>query len=201
LSAPPLLILASASPARRRLLESAGIGHEVVVSGVDEEDVTAADVSVLVATLARRKAEAVAVDPALAGRLVLGCDSMLDVDGAAVGKPADAVEAAIRWRALRGRSATLRTGHHLIDTATGRHAAAVGATVVRFGTPRDDEIDAYVATGEPLAVAGGFTLEGRGAPFVAGIDGDPGTVMGLSLPLFRVLLADLGHRITDLWSS
>lgn len=194
------LVLASASPARLRLLRAAGIEPEVVVSGVDEEAVTVTDPAGLVATLARLKAEAVAADARLAGRLVLGCDSTLEVDGVSRGKPADPAEATRRWRELRGRRAVLHTGHHLLDTATGRAAAAVGSTVVRFGHPSDDEIAAYVATGEPLAAAGGFTLEGRGAPFVDGVDGDPGTVIGLSLPLLRSLLAELGHRIVDLWS-
>lgn len=200
MTAGPRLVLASASPARLRLLRAAGIDPEVAVSGVAEEAVRAPDPGTLVARLARLKAEAVAADDRFAGRLVLGCDSLLDVDGTPRGKPVDAAEAAARWRELRGREAVLRTGHHLLDTASGREASAVGATVVRFGRPSDAEIDAYVATGEPLGVAGGFTLEGRGAPFVEGVDGDPGTVIGLSLPLLRALLAELGHRIVDLWS-
>lgn len=196
----PVLVLASASPARLRVLRSAGIEPEVIVSGVDEGAVAAPDVPSLAAELAAAKARTVAADPRAAGRLVLGCDSILDVDGRAVGKPADAAEATARWRALRGREAVLRTGHHLIDTSTGRSAAAVGSTTVRFGAPTDAEIAAYVATGEPLAVAGGFTLEGRGGVFIEGVDGDPGTVIGLSLPLLRALLAELGYRVFDLWS-
>ena len=115
------------------------------------------------------------------------------------GKPASAEEAAARWRRMRGVNGTLLTGHCVIDTAASATVVEVAATVVRFGRPSDAEIDAYVATGEPLAVAGAFTLEGRSAPFIDGIDGDPSNVMGLSLPLLRRLLDRLGVAITDLW--
>ncbi|HVE64880.1 MAG TPA: nucleoside triphosphate pyrophosphatase [Mycobacteriales bacterium] len=194
------LVLASASPARLRLLRAAGFDPLVVVSGVDESDVGTTNPGQLVEALARRKAEAVArtVDRA-AAPLVVGCDSVLDLDGEALGKPADAPAAVARWRAMRGRSGVLLTGHCVIDVASGRRAAAVAATTVQFGTPTDTEIEAYVATGEPLAVAGAFTIDGLGAPFIEGIDGDHGTVVGLSLPLLRTLLAELDVAITDLW--
>jgi septum formation protein len=195
----PRFVLASASPARRRLLEAAGLHPEVLVSGVDETTDIPDDPAAMVACLAARKAEAVAalVGP---GALVLGCDSVLDVDGVAHGKPASADEATTRWKVLRGREAVLRTGHCLIDTTTGQRAAQVGATVVRFGSPSDAELAAYVATGEPLAVAGAFTLDGFAAPFIDGVDGDPGTVIGVSLPLLRTLLGRLDREICDLWA-
>ena len=190
------IVLASASPARLRLLRDAGLDPEVVVSGVPE-DVDTADPRAAVEQLAVRKATAVAAT--LGDALVVGCDSMLLLDGALVGKPADAAEAVARWRAMRGRTGVLLTGHCVADAATGRRVSGVGETTVRFGTPDDAEIDAYVATGEPLHVAGAFTIDGRGAAFVDGIDGDHGNVVGLSLPLLRRLLADLGVRVTDLW--
>ncbi|MFC4061068.1 Maf family protein [Planomonospora corallina] len=191
------LVLASASPARLALLRSAGLDPKVIVSGVDEEAVTARTPADLCLTLARTKAAAVAQD--LSGPLVIGCDSVLELDGRAHGKPASPEEAVARWRQMRGRSGHLLTGHCVIDTATGREAAEVGSTLVRFGTPTDAEIDAYVATGEPLRVAGAFTLDGPGGWFVDGIDGDHGNVLGISLPLLRRLLAALGVSVPGLW--
>lgn len=194
------LVLASASPARLALLKQAGLDPRVVVSGVDEDAISAPTPAELARVLAEAKAAAVAGGGDLdGGELVVGCDSVLDLDGEALGKPADAAEALARWQAMRGRSGVLRTGHCVIDTASGRQVSATASTTVRFGTPDDEEIAAYVASGEPLHVAGAFTLDGRSAPFVEGVDGDPGNVIGLSLPLLRRLLADLGVRITDLW--
>jgi len=192
------LVLASASPARLALLRGAGLDQEVIVSGVDESAFSAATPAELVAVLAQAKARAVA---ARVGRgLVIGCDSMLDLDGRARGKPKAAADAAALWREMSGRTGTLVTGHCVIDSGTGRQAAAVAATEVRFGTPSDGEIAAYIDSGEPLTVAGAFTLGGRGGWFVDGIDGDHGNVLGISLPLLRRLLADLGFDVTELWA-
>lgn len=200
----PRLVLASASPARRKLLDAAGIDCEVLVSGVDETMVEASRPEVLSTALARMKAEAVAERLRSTGRgeehlLVLGCDSVLYFAGDILGKPEDAIEATGRWRAMRGGKGVLHTGHCLIDMATGRHAEATAATTVHFADIDDIEIAAYIASGEPLAVAGAFTIDGLGAPFVTAVEGDPGTVIGLSLPLLREMLAELGVRITDLW--
>lgn len=194
------LVLASQSPARLGLLRGAGLAPEVIVSGVDEDALSAPTPAELALALAVAKAESVAARPAAAGALVVGCDSVLELDGEALGKPADAEEATGRWKAMRGRAGVLRTGHCVIDTATGRRAAATASTTVRFGTPTDAEIDAYVASGEPLHVAGAFTLDGRSAPFVDGIEGDHSNVIGLSLPLFRGLLLELEVSLTDLWA-
>ena len=125
---------------------------------------------------------------------------MFDLEGVAWGKPEVPEVAMARWRDMRGKSGTLVTGHHVIDTRTGSSADGVAATTVRFGHPTDDEIDAYVATGEPLGVAGGFTLDGRSGLFIRGVDGDPSNVIGLSLPLFRELLTELGVGVSELWT-
>ncbi|MCP3818984.1 Maf family nucleotide pyrophosphatase [Streptomyces sp. A3M-1-3] len=194
------LVLASASPARLNLLRQAGLAPEVIVSGVDEDALTAATPGELARVLAEAKAAVVAARPEAAGALVIGCDSVLELDGEALGKPADAEEATARWKSMRGRAGVLRTGHSVVDTATGRHVSATASTTVRFGEPTDAEITAYVASGEPLHVAGAFTLDGRSAPFVEGIEGDHGNVIGLSLPLLRRLLGELGVSITDLWA-
>lgn len=193
----PSFVLASGSSARLRLLRGAGLDPEVVVSGMDETNNDGLATAELVLALARRKAEAVAV--LRPGALVLGCDSMLDLDGEAYGKPATPQDAADAWHRLAGRAGTLLTGHWLI--AGHRRASAVGTTTIRFGTPTDAEIAAYAATREPLSLAGSFSIDGRSAPFIDGIDGDASNVIGLSLPLLRRLLAELGIAITDLWRS
>ena len=185
----PLFVLASSSPARLKQLRQIGVEPEVVVSGVDESTVTGPPADVAL-TLAVRKATAVA--ERVSDALVLGCDSVLDLDGEALGKPADAADAVARWRRMRGRSGTLITGHCLIDTVTGRSAAEIASTVVHFADLTDEEIDAYVATGEPLRVAGAFTIDGLGGPYVDGVEGDPHNVVGLSLPLLRRLLTQVG---------
>lgn len=226
------LLLASASPARRATLAAAGVDALVAVSGVDEDavladgrrrfgDLAPAD-AVLV--LAQAKAEAVSralaagdvvpagatgpmTDDELDDLLVLGCDSMLELDGEILGKPADADDARARWRSMRGRVGVLHTGHWLVDDrdpaagGTGGTLGATSSTQVHFADLSDDEVDAYVATGEPLAVAGAFTLDGLGGPFVTRIEGDHHGVVGLSLPLLRELLGEVGVRVPDLWRA
>ena len=243
-SAHPTLLLASASPARRSALVSAGVEPLVRVSSVDEDDVVAAaeagqgrlaaaDVALL---LARAKAEDVVTalehdvldvdhggsavdgdgagetvdgggrrdDPDDGGLIVLGCDSVLELDGEVHGKPADAGEAVERWRRMRGRTGHLHTGHWLVDLRDGAQGGSGGmvggtaTTTVYFAAVDDAEVDAYVATGEPLQVAGAFTLDGLGGPYVAGIEGDPSNVVGVSLPFVRDLLRELGVTWHDL---
>jgi septum formation protein len=191
------LVLASASPARLSTLRTAGLDPEVVVSGVDEDSVSAQRPDLLAAELAERKAASVAAT--LDDALVVGCDSVLELDGEGYGKPESAPEAIARWQRMRGRTGVLHTGHCVIDAATGRCARAVGSTRVDFADVSDAEIEAYVATGEPLQVAGAFTLDGLGGAFVRGVEGDPHNVVGISLPLLRDLFAELGVAWTDLW--
>jgi septum formation protein len=190
------LILASASPARLRVLRDAGFDPEVVVSGVSER-IGKVGTARAVVVLAERKGTAVA--PRCPDSLILSCDSLLDLDGSALGKPASPEEATDMWRRLSGNHGVLHTGHCLIDTRTDRRLSRLASTVVRFGTPSRAEISAYVASGEPLRVAGGFTIDGRAGPFVDGIEGDPSNVLGLSLPLFRRMLDEFGVTITELW--
>ncbi|MDM4722468.1 nucleoside triphosphate pyrophosphatase [Micromonospora sp. WMMA1363] len=201
-SLPLRLVLASASPARRKTLQAAGIEPDVLVSGVDESLVVTDRAEELCLELARLKTQAVLtrLRPTNDQRtLVIGCDSVLEFDGEIFGKPADAADAVRRWERMRGRSGVLHSGHCLIDIVAGRRAEAVASTTVHFADVSDDEVATYVGTGEPLAVAGAFTIDGLGGPFVERIEGDPGTVVGLSLPLLRRLLAELDLRITDLW--
>jgi septum formation protein len=195
----PTLVLASQSPARLALLRAAGIEPVVIVSGVDEEQLTGLDPRRLALELARLKGEAV-VPQAPPGTLVLGCDSVLELDGEALGKPHTPEAATERWRRQRGRTGVLVTGHALTDTATGRSVSAYATTTVHFAHVTDAEIAAYVATGEPLHVAGAFTIDGLGGAFVTGIEGDHHNVVGLSLPLLRDLCAQLGVVYTDLWT-
>ena len=194
------LVLASASPARLATLRAAGVEPLVVVSGVDETRVADVPPVELALQLAELKCAAVAGrDEVPEGALVLGCDSVLELDGEPFGKPEDAATARERWRTMRGRSGVLHTGHALQQGD--RVAAATASTVVHFADLSDDEIDDYVATGEPLQVAGAFTVDGLGGAFVTGIEGDHHNVVGVSLPLLRDLVAELGHPWTSLWSA
>ena len=197
------LVLASASPARLALLQQAGLSPDVVVSDVDETAVDAPRVAERVALLAAAKAAAVAKQETDA--LVVAADSLLEFRGRPLGKPADAAEARLRWQRMSGRSGVLHTGHWVVDTrdaedgGTGATLGAVATTTVHFADVTDDEIAAYVATGEPLAVAGAFTTDGLGGAFVRGIEGDHHNVVGISLPLLRELLAEIGVAWTGLW--
>ncbi|AXO33178.1 septum formation protein Maf [Micromonospora sp. B006] len=197
-------MLASQSPARRKLLQAAGIEPDVLVSGVDESQVVSERAEDLCLELARLKAQAVRdrLRPSPDERtLVLGCDSVLAFDGEILGKPDDTADATRRWQRMRGRSGVLHTGHSLIDVTHESQAEAVASTTVHFADISDEEIAAYVATGEPLAVAGAFTIDGLGGAFLTGIEGDPGTVVGLSLPLLRRLLGEVELSIVDLWTK
>lgn len=192
------VVLASQSPARLATLRSAGLDPEVVVSGVDESTVATDDPEHLSVELARLKALAVAAR--IDGEaLVIGCDSVLELDGEIHGKPGTPEAATERWRRMRGRSGTLHTGHCVVDTAAARVVARAARTVVHFADLTDDEIDAYVATGEPLEVAGAFTIDGLGGAYVRAIEGDPHTVVGIGLPLLREIVADLGFAWHHLW--
>ncbi|RSN49992.1 septum formation inhibitor Maf [Amycolatopsis sp. WAC 04197] len=201
-------VLASQSPARLGVLRSAGFDPSVVVSGVDEDAVAASLTDPapeeLVRALAAAKAEA--VFEALDGHsdmVIVGCDSMLSINGEMVGKPITPEAARERWASMAGKTGELLTGHAIIRVENGertKEASGTEGTTVRFGTPSQEEIEAYIASGEPLQVAGGFTLDGLGGWFIEGIDGDFSSVIGISLPLTRRLLTEVGVSVIDLWS-
>ena len=189
------IVLASQSPARLQTLRNAGIEPQVIVSGVDESQLDGLPPRELALGLARLKAEAVA--PQVPGAVVIGCDSVLEFNGQPLGKPQDAEDAIQRWQKMRGRSGVLVTGHAVVRGD--ELVAATAETTVHFADLSDEEIEAYVATGEPLQVAGAFTVDSLGGPFVTSIEGDYHNVVGISLPLLRELLGQLGIRWTDLW--
>jgi septum formation protein len=193
----PTFVLASASPARRRLLQNAGIEPVVRVSDFDESQVQLSEPVTLVETLALNKAQTVAHE--FKDALVLGCDSVLSVRGEIHGKPANPEEAIARWQMMRGHVGILYTGHALIDTSQDKTLVRCGITTVYFADVSDKAIQAYVATGEPLKCAGCFALEGRGGLFVEKLEGCHSNVIGLSLPLLRQMLSDLGYDATDFW--
>lgn len=203
------LVLASASPARLSVLRAAGVEPLVEISDVDEDALLsgAGDVAPekKVTLLAGAKATAVArrIADSRPDAVVVGCDSMLHIDGELVGKPGDVDTARTRWRRMAGRTGELLTGHtvlRLVDGEIDRVAEGHAVTGVRFAEPTDAELEAYLATGEPLQVAGSFTLDGLGGWFVEGIDGDPSNVIGISLPLLRRLLGGVGVSPVSLWS-
>ncbi|TBR60062.1 septum formation inhibitor Maf [Westiellopsis prolifica IICB1] len=194
----PMFILASASAARRRLLQTVGIEPIVCPSDFDESQVKISDPAQLVEILSQRKAET--VSPQFESALVMGCDSVLAVHGEIHGKPADAEEARQRWRMMQGSFGDLYTGHTLIDNSQNCSLVKHQVTRVYFAQISDRTIDAYIATGEPLKCAGAFALEGRGGLFVERIEGCHSNVIGLSLPLLRRMLEELEYDVTDFWN-
>jgi len=205
------VVLASTSPARLTLLRAGGIEPVTMAPLVDEEELTAVatasglikNTDDMVLLLARAKAEAVAKRPEAAGAIVIGCDSSLEFAGESLGKPHLPAVAEARWKAMRGKSGRLFSGHWVIDNRTPGRAPAVGRAshaTVHFANLTDAEISAYVATGEPLKVAGAFTIDGLGGAFLRSIEGDPHTVVGLSLPVLRELVIELGIEYPSLWN-
>jgi septum formation protein len=206
------LVLGSASPGRLKVLRQAGVDPLVVVSGVDEDAITAAlgpntSPGDVVRMLAQAKADRVATnldDAVAADCVVIGCDSMLYLDGRLVGKPASPDAARSQWESMAGRSGQLYTGHcllRLLNGAASQQASESSTTTVHFAEPTAADLDAYIGSGEPLAVAGGFTLDGLGGWFVDRIEGDPSNVIGLSLPLTRSLLQRVGLSVAELWAA
>ncbi len=196
-NASPRFVLASASPARLKLLRMVGIEPIVCQSNFDEDQIQIEEVEKLVTTLAKYKAEAVA--PQFENALVLGCDSVLTVNDRIYGKPESPQMAIARWRVMRGKTGTIYTGHALIDLKQQRQIIRCGVTKVYFAEISDRTIEAYIATGEPLKCAGGFALEGKGGMFVEKIEGCHSNVIGLSLPLLYQMLENLGYNVTNFW--
>lgn len=197
------VILASASPSRAKLLQSAGIKHEVLVSGVDEEDseILTLKPAEMVLALAIMKAHTVKnnyTDEIGADALIIGCDSSFEFEGENLGKPLTPEVAIARAKAVRGKSGYLHTGHCVIDTRQGLEVSDISTSKVTFAAMSDREIEDYVASGEPLHVAGGFTLDGRSAPFITHIEGDPSGIIGLSLPTLRKIMINLGIEWSEL---
>jgi len=194
----PTFVLASASTARRRLLQNVGIQPFVCPSNFDESQIQIENPAELVETLALRKAETVA--PNFQSALVMGCDSVLAINGEIHGKPNSREEARQRWLMMRGNYGELFTGHVFIDNTQERNLVKHQVTKVYFASASLAEIDAYVATEEPLKCAGAFALEGKGSVFVEKIEGCYSNVVGLSLPLLRIMLTEMGYSITDFWN-
>lgn len=203
-----VFVLASQSPARRTVLAAAGVDAVVRVSGVDEDAIQLANPDLapaeMVVLLARAKGESVVAEhgATLADAVVVSCDSMLHIGGDLVGKPGSVEQARRQWNLMAGTSGALLTGHvvqRVVDGRVTATAAGTESTVLHFGTPSTIELEAYLASGEPLHVAGSCTLDGLGGWFINRIDGDPSSVIGISLPLTRTLLAEVGVTVTDLW--
>ena len=195
----PIFVLASASPARLKLLQKAGIEPVVRISNFDESQVQIDKGIELVQTLARCKAQSVTSQ--FSNAIVLGCDSVLEVDGKIYGKPKSAAEAVARWQIMRGNTGMLYTGHALIDLSKQQQLVRCGLTKVYFANLSDGLIEAYVQSGEPLKCAGSFALEGKGGLFIEKIEGCHSNVIGLSLPLLNQMLAELGYNVTEFWQE
>ena len=193
----PSFVLASASPARRKLLQMVGINPLVCQSNFDESQITVTDCEALVTTLAQCKAET--VKDSFNDALILGCDSVLTIDGKIYGKPESAEVAIARWQQMRGNTGLLYTGHALLDLRQQRQILRCGITKVYFANISDRQIRDYVATGEPLKCAGSFALEGKGGLFIEKIEGCHSNVIGLSLPLLYQMLEKLGYDVCDFW--
>lgn len=195
----PVFVLASASPARKKLLQLAGIEPIVCSSNFDESQIQSEDAIELVETLAKCKAETVVNQ--FSDALILGCDSVLEIAGNIYGKPESPQDAIARWQIMRGKVGILYTGHALLDLSQNQQMVSCGITKVHFADLSDREIEAYVASGEPLKCAGSFALEGKGGLFVKKIEGCHSNVIGLSLPLLSQMLGQLGYSVSDFWQS